>query len=155
MVVETWTLPPFPPLFPHPPFLLFSRCLQKSHRSDWDNIYKQRKILVRTNSLIKAPLLALPYGKPPLPSTFHFLCFFIPSLPPSFFFFLSPSFLSLPPSPFLSLSLPFLLLPPPPERNNRKGRERKRRRERMKEMGRKGEGREGEEFISLSSFYTL
>ena len=140
MIVETWTLSPFPPLFPHPPFLLFSHCLQKSHRSDWDNIYKQRKILVRTNSPIKAPLLALPYGKPPLPSTFHFLYFFIPSL------LLSSPFLSLPSFP---------LLPPPPERNNRKGLERKRRRERMKGMGRKGEGREGEEFLPFSFLHTL
>lgn len=41
---------------------------QKSRQPDWDNIYGRHKILLRTNEPIKSPLLALPYGKPKLPS---------------------------------------------------------------------------------------
>ena len=155
MVVESFLFSPPPPLSlslslslsvslslflsPYPPFFLFSHCLQKSHGSDWDNIYKRSKMLVRTNAPIKAPLLALPYGKPPLPSTFNFL------------YFLSSSFLFFLPLPFLSsplLSSPFLtfpLLPPPPERNDREG---------MKEIGR-GKGGKGRNFFLLFSSYSL
>ena len=42
--------------------------LQNSQQPDWDRVYLTHRILSRINTPIKAPLLALPYGKPPLPS---------------------------------------------------------------------------------------
>ena len=47
--------------------------MQKNkNRPDWDRIYERSKALSRTNNPIKAPLLALPYGKPPLPSKYMY-----------------------------------------------------------------------------------
>ena len=46
--------------------------MQKNkNRPDWDRIYERSKALSRTSNPIKAPLLALPYGKPPLPSKWY------------------------------------------------------------------------------------
>ena len=41
--------------------------LQKSRKPDWDKVYRVHPILAHTKTPIKAPLLALPYGKPNLP----------------------------------------------------------------------------------------
>ena len=41
---------------------------QKSRKPDWDRIYERSKALSRTGNPIKVPLLALPFGKPPLSS---------------------------------------------------------------------------------------
>lgn len=41
---------------------------QKSKKPDWDVVYERYRILTRTDIPIKTPLLALPYGKPNLPS---------------------------------------------------------------------------------------
>jgi hypothetical protein len=41
---------------------------KNKNRPDWDRIYEKSKALSRTSNPIKTPLLALPYGKPPLPS---------------------------------------------------------------------------------------
>ena len=40
---------------------------QKSRKPDWDKVYDAHPILAHTKVPIKAPLLALPYGKPNLP----------------------------------------------------------------------------------------
>jgi myosin X len=40
--------------------------IKNAHRPDWERIYQAQKILCRISTPIKAPLLALPYGKPPL-----------------------------------------------------------------------------------------
>lgn len=44
-----------------------SPSLQKSRKQDWDKVYQVHPILAHTKTPIKAPLLALPYGKPNLP----------------------------------------------------------------------------------------
>ena len=41
--------------------------VQKSRKPDWDKVYRVHPILAHTKTPIKAPLLALPYGKPNLP----------------------------------------------------------------------------------------
>lgn len=43
---------------------------KNKNRPDWDRIYEKSKALSRTSNPIKTPLLALPYGKPPLPSEY-------------------------------------------------------------------------------------
>jgi len=43
--------------------------LQKSRKPTWYTVYKSQPVLTHTKTPIKAPLLALPYGKPELSLT--------------------------------------------------------------------------------------
>ena len=57
------------PLWLTPQYYSLLFCVQKNkNRPDWDRIYEKSKALSRTGNPVKTPLLALPYGKPPLPS---------------------------------------------------------------------------------------
>ena len=57
------------PLWLTPRYYSLLFCVQKNkNRPDWDRIYEKSKALSRTGNPVKTPLLALPYGKPPLPS---------------------------------------------------------------------------------------
>jgi len=49
-------------------FVLFL-FVQKSRKPNWYTVYKSQPILTHTKTPIKAPLLALPYGKPELSLT--------------------------------------------------------------------------------------
>ncbi len=65
--------PSYPfPLSPPVPSYCLSLCFtqKNSHYPDWDLIYDRYKIMAHSSQSIKSPLLALPYGKPPLTSMY-------------------------------------------------------------------------------------
>jgi hypothetical protein len=47
--------------------MVLSLFVQKSRKTDWDKVYDAHPILAHSCTPIKAPLIALPYGKPNLP----------------------------------------------------------------------------------------